>query len=154
MDTEKIRDGIMEKIRKERDRQERKWSIRHDDKEMTVDAWHEVLSDYNTWARRKALQGDIEEAAGIYIKLAALSAAVAESAVRSCNITLKDERDEKKEFRTGDRVYVTAADQPWKNYYAAFKRYSHLMDDMALVRCEDSGETVEVPVKYMVPADE
>lgn len=44
--------------------------------------WHEMIADYNAWARRKYCQGKYQEARRKYVQIAALAVAAAEEVDR------------------------------------------------------------------------
>lgn len=63
----------------ERERQDHKWSgIFNDDTWNPLD-WHEMISDYNGWARRMACMNSPDKARIRYIQIAALAVAAVEA---------------------------------------------------------------------------
>ncbi|TNC80276.1 MAG: hypothetical protein C9356_15225 [Oleiphilus sp.] len=71
-------------IAKERQRQIAKWgpASEVDDKHSAFD-WHEMISDYNGWARRMAAMNSPDKARRRYIQIAALALAAAEAIDRA-----------------------------------------------------------------------
>lgn len=70
--------SIQQEIFFERLGQRRKWGIEVDDLRGPTD-WHQLIADYNGWARRKGEMGNAEEARKRYIELAAIVVSVIES---------------------------------------------------------------------------
>jgi len=70
---------ILEEVKFERTRQDLKWGgAAHDDQWTPLD-WHEMIADYNGWARRMVAMGSVYEARGRYIQIAALAIAAVEA---------------------------------------------------------------------------
>jgi len=66
--------GILEEVKQERERQYDKWGTEFDDEYTALD-WHEMIADYNGWARRMAAMGSQDKARRRYIQIAALAVA-------------------------------------------------------------------------------
>lgn len=72
-------DLILGEIRSERRRQNEKWGgPEHDDQWTPLD-WHEMIADYNGWARRMSAMGSLDKARRRYIQIAALAVAAVEA---------------------------------------------------------------------------
>lgn len=72
-------ESILNDVANERKRQHDKWdNVYNDDAYGPLD-WHEMISDYNAWARRMASMGSTEKARRRYIQVAALAVAAVES---------------------------------------------------------------------------
>lgn len=69
---------IYEQIEIERVRQYEKWGVYSDDAYTPFD-WHEMISDYNAWARRMMTMNSPEKARNRYIQVAALAVAAVEA---------------------------------------------------------------------------
>ena len=65
-----------EKASAQEDRQE--WNREYNAAHSPLD-WHEMIADYNAWARRKAALGDDAQARVRYVQVAALAVAAIES---------------------------------------------------------------------------
>lgn len=73
------RQNVLREVGAERRRQDAKWGgATHDDKWNALD-WHEMIADYNAWARRMACMGSLDKARNRYVQLAALAVAVVEA---------------------------------------------------------------------------
>ena len=73
-----IRHNILVDIELERDRQTNKWTGIFEDSKWSAFDWHEMISDYNAWARRMASMGSLDKARNRYIQIAALAVAAIE----------------------------------------------------------------------------
>jgi len=71
----------------ERERQISKWGDEINDDLWTPLDWHEMISDYNGWARRMAAMGSNDKARKRYIQIATLAIAAVESIDRRANKT-------------------------------------------------------------------
>lgn len=70
---------ILEEVADERQRQDEKWGgAESDDKNNPLD-WHEVIADYNGWARRMLCMGSVAKARRRLIQIAALAVAQVEA---------------------------------------------------------------------------
>ena len=77
---------VLEEVQSERARQDLKWGgADHDDKWTPLD-WHEMIADYNGWARRMATMGSVDKARMRYIQVAALAVAAVEAIDRQTQI--------------------------------------------------------------------
>ena len=74
------RQEILEAIEAERQKQVVTWGPSQDAKRTPLD-WHEMIADYNAWARRQAAMGNWEAAKERYIQIAALAVAAVEAVV-------------------------------------------------------------------------
>lgn len=63
----------------ERKRQVEKWGGPLNDDALTILDWHELIADYNSWARRMATMGSYLKARQRYVQIAALAIAAVES---------------------------------------------------------------------------
>ncbi len=72
-------DSVLEEIANERERQDEKWDGPLNDDPMCPLDWHEMIADYNSWARRMAAMRSPEKARRRYIQVAALAVAAIES---------------------------------------------------------------------------
>lgn len=66
----------------ERNRQDAKWGGPDHDSQLTTLDWHEMIADYNGWARRMATMKSFDKAYRRYIQVAALAVAAAEAMSR------------------------------------------------------------------------
>ena len=69
-------ENILKEVQQERERQISKWG--DNDDQLTVLDWHEMIADYNGWARRMATMGSNHKARKRYIQIAALAVAAIE----------------------------------------------------------------------------
>lgn len=69
----------LEYVRAERVRQDKKWGGAEHDDQWTPFDWHEMIADYNGWARRMASMGSPFKARQRYIQVAALAVAAVEA---------------------------------------------------------------------------
>lgn len=70
---------VLSEVAAERQRQDEKWGgASHDDQWNALD-WHEMLDDYNAWARRMACMGSMDKARRRYVQLAAMAVAAVEA---------------------------------------------------------------------------
>lgn len=70
---------LFEEVDFERERQDLKWGgAAADDKWNPLD-WHEMIADYNAWARRMATMNSPDKARNRYIQIAALAIAAIEA---------------------------------------------------------------------------
>jgi hypothetical protein len=72
------RQKILEDISVERDRQIAKWSGKFDDAQWLPGDWHEMIADYNAWARRMGSMGSPDKQRRRLIQVAALAVAAIE----------------------------------------------------------------------------
>ena len=70
---------ILEQVYNERVRQDEKWQGTFNDDDWTALDWHEMIADYNAWARRMATQQSPDKARRRYIQIAALAVAAVEA---------------------------------------------------------------------------
>ena len=70
---------VLYQIAEERQRQDEKWGGSVNDDQWSALDWHEMLADYNAWARRMASMGSLDKARNRYVQLAALAVAAVES---------------------------------------------------------------------------
>lgn len=71
-------ESVIAEVVKERRRQDAKWGgPEHDDKHSPCD-WHEMICDYNGWARRMIAMNSPDEARQRLIQVAALAVAAVE----------------------------------------------------------------------------
>jgi hypothetical protein len=73
-----MRTKILEDISAERDRQIAKWSGKFDDAQWLPGDWHEMIADYNAWARRMGAMGSEDKRRRRLIQVAALAVAAVE----------------------------------------------------------------------------
>ena len=71
-------DPILQEVRAERLKQKARWNREYNAAHSPLD-WHEMIADYNAWARRKAALGDDAQARVRYVQVAALAVAAIES---------------------------------------------------------------------------
>lgn len=70
---------LMLELLAERRRQDDKWGGPNHDDQWTPFDWHEMIADYNAWARRMAAMGNLVKARRRYIQVAALAVAAVEA---------------------------------------------------------------------------
>lgn len=75
---------ILDDVFNERERQVGKWGY-NDDAYNAFD-WHEMIGDYNAWARRMMTMNSHEKARNRYIQVAALAVAAVEALDRKAAI--------------------------------------------------------------------
>ena len=78
MSTENI-DNILSDVAIERKRQDAKWGGATNDDQWNALDWHEMIADYNAWARRMACMGSLDKARNRYLQIAALAVAAVEA---------------------------------------------------------------------------
>jgi len=66
-------------VAEERERQDGKWGGESHDDTLSIDEWHELLSDYIGWGRRMAKMGSPDKARRRLIQVAALAVAQVEA---------------------------------------------------------------------------
>lgn len=76
---------IYKQLEAERILQCEKWGTYNDDNWNALD-WHEMIADYNAWARRMACMGSVDKARNRYIQVAALAVAAVEALDRKAAI--------------------------------------------------------------------
>lgn len=69
---------VVDEVERERAVQDINKMSRYD-KQWTPFDWHEMIADYNAWARRCACKEDLHEARKRYIQLAAIVVAAVEA---------------------------------------------------------------------------
>jgi len=79
MNNIQIRHEALNDVDRERFRQDEKWGGSTTDDNWTALDWHEMISDYNGWARRMAAMGSLDKARRRYVQVAALAVAAVES---------------------------------------------------------------------------
>lgn len=77
------KEGILLEVSAERARQERKWGLPYTDDRWSASDWHEMIADYNGWARRMWTMGSLSKARNRYIQVAALAVAAVEAIDRA-----------------------------------------------------------------------
>lgn len=81
---------IVKEVLQERERQTNKWGAAADDNWNPLD-WHEMIADYNGWARRMLCQGSPDKGRRRLIQIAALAVAQIEALDRRFpGLTLPD----------------------------------------------------------------
>ena len=80
------RTSILHEIDLERAVQEDKWGGAAHDLQLTALDWHEMIADYNGWARSMRARGSPDKARRRYIQIAALAVAAIESMEGSRNV--------------------------------------------------------------------
>lgn len=81
---------ILDEVLQERRRQDNKWGGEENDDKHTPNDWHEVIADYNGWARRMAAMGSNDKARKRYIQIAAIAVAVVERIDRLDDVEFTD----------------------------------------------------------------
>lgn len=76
---------ILGEVLSERGRQNMKWGGPFYDDQHAAFDWHEMIADYNGWARRMAAMGSNDKARRRYIQIAALAVAAVEAIDRKAN---------------------------------------------------------------------
>jgi hypothetical protein len=71
--------NVLSDVSSERSRQRDKWDGVFNDDNYTPFDWHEMIADYNGWARRMACMGSDDKARTRYIQIAALAVAAVEA---------------------------------------------------------------------------
>jgi hypothetical protein len=74
-----VTNRVLADVAAERQRQIMKWTETFNDDHWTPLDWHEMIADYNGWARRMATMGSTEKARNRYIQIAALAVAAVEA---------------------------------------------------------------------------
>ena len=82
-------EAVIAEVALERQRQDEKWGGAINDDQWSPLDWHEMLSDYNAWARRMACMGSLDKARRRYVQLAAMAVAAVEAIDRKT--TLNDQ---------------------------------------------------------------
>lgn len=72
-------ENVLDDVRVERERQASKGFGPHTDDSWTPFDWHEMIADYNAWARRMMTLESPEKARRRYIQIAALAVAAVEA---------------------------------------------------------------------------
>lgn len=72
-------DSILKEVARERTRQTQKWSGIFDDRLYDALDWHEMIADYNAWARRMLVMRNHVKARRRYVQIAALAVAAIEA---------------------------------------------------------------------------
>lgn len=75
MSTEKV----LADVAAERARQDDKWGGPEADDQWDALDWHEMIADYNGWARRMATMNSFDKARNRYVQIAALAVAAVEA---------------------------------------------------------------------------
>lgn len=73
------RRNVLEQVFRERIRQDAKWGGAANDDQWNPLDWHEMIADYNAWARRMACMGSFDKARNRYVQIAALAVAAVEA---------------------------------------------------------------------------
>jgi hypothetical protein len=73
------RRNVLEQVLRERNRQDAKWGGAANDDQWNALDWHEMIADYNAWARRMACMGSFDKARNRYVQIAALAVAAVEA---------------------------------------------------------------------------
>jgi len=76
---------VLGEVEAERARQDGKWGGPANDDQYNPLDWHEMIADYNGWARRMAAMGSLDRARKRYIQIAALAVAAVEAMDRQTN---------------------------------------------------------------------
>ena len=71
--------SILEEVLGERNVQDLKWGGPETDDHWTALDWHEMIADYNGWARRMMTMNSPQKARRRYIQIAALAVAAVEA---------------------------------------------------------------------------
>lgn len=74
---------ILAEVMGERQRQDGKWGGAATDDQYNALDWHEMIADYNAWARRMSAMGSPDKARRRYIQVAALAVAAVEALDRT-----------------------------------------------------------------------
>lgn len=78
--------NVWDDVAHERKRQNEKWGGPSNDDRWTPFDWHEMIADYNGWARRMMCMNNPEKARNRYIQIAALAVAAVEALDRKTAI--------------------------------------------------------------------
>ena len=78
---------VLSEVARERERQDAKWGGPDHDNQLSPNDWHDVIADYNAWARRMACLGSPEKANRRYIQIAALAVAAVQAIDRQMEAT-------------------------------------------------------------------
>jgi len=70
---------VLKEVEAERAVQRKKWDGKFDDLMHTHETWHDLIHDYNAWARRMASMGSNEKARRRYVQIAAIAVAAIEA---------------------------------------------------------------------------
>lgn len=73
------RENVLREVGAERRRQDAKWGGSANDDQWDASDWHEMIADYNAWARRMATMGSFDKARNRYVQIAALAVAAVEA---------------------------------------------------------------------------
>lgn len=79
LNKEAAMDAVLRDVANERKRQDVKWDGVFDDDQWNALDWHEMISDYNGWARRMMAMNSPDKARNRYIQIAALAVAAVEA---------------------------------------------------------------------------
>lgn len=77
---------VLNEVAAERSRQNQKWGGTKNDDQWNALDWHEMIADYNAWARRMACMGSTDKARRRYVQLAALAVAAVEAIDRKIEL--------------------------------------------------------------------
>lgn len=72
-------ESILAEVAAERERQDLKWGGPANDDQWNSLDWHEMIADYNGWARRMVCMESLDKARVRYIQVAALAVAAVEA---------------------------------------------------------------------------
>jgi hypothetical protein len=72
-------DHVLVDVAEERIRQDEKWGGSVNDDQWDALDWHEMIADYNAWARRMVAMESYDKARRRYIQVAALAVAAVEA---------------------------------------------------------------------------
>lgn len=80
---------VLKDVQAERERQHLKWDGKFNDDDWNPLDWHEMIADYNGWARRMACMGSPDKARNRYIQIAALAVAAVEALDRRDSVVAR-----------------------------------------------------------------
>lgn len=72
-------ESVLREVAAERARQDGKWGGPEADDRWDALDWHEMIADYNGWARRMAAMNSFDKARNRYVQIAALAVAAVEA---------------------------------------------------------------------------
>lgn len=71
--------SVLQDVENERIRQDAKWEGVFNDDDWNAFDWHEMIADYNSWARRMMAMRSPDKARNRYVQVAALAVAAVEA---------------------------------------------------------------------------
>jgi hypothetical protein len=79
------RNEILHEVESACERADGKWGGASSDDALTANEWHDLVADYNGWARRMATMGSPDKARKRLVQLAGIAVAAVEAIDRKSN---------------------------------------------------------------------